>query len=405
MGDTSQDGAGTAKNKTISSSSRLSKELRELIPAGIAVVIGFLVIPPPLLFPKFAALSAFVVAPAISLFAFVRACQLAGKRGNYVAFDYLESLGPLRFFIAIGFFGLYVCGYLLLWFIVQVRCVFEKPRKFLPWLGLQVYGIIVGIVAIVMGFVGEAWGPNRIPRPEPFPPFAQANPGQQNPPNTPPQTADSRGNPGDRQATPDKDRQPPEKKKVVTGDAALDETLANLETTGAPQWFAADRLAGMAANQHRPVVARELAKALKRAPIANRSPIINALGVWGTPEEIPVLIDFLNDPDINTRNQVLQALGRLPDERAVKPVMRCFLEQQTRFQGEHALIALGPLAEGEVMELLNHPDRFMRRNACQMLGKIGTKTCVPALEAACKDPVMQGPAQRALREIKTRSGK
>jgi HEAT repeat protein len=383
----------------------LPKELRELIPAGIAVAIGFLVVLPPFLFPKFAVLSAFLVAPAISLFGFVRACQLAGKRGNYVPFDYLEALGAFRFFIAIGFFGLYVFGYLALWFIVQVRCVWEKPRKFLPWMGLQAYGPVVGFAAIVMAFVGDSLGPNRTPPVRFQAQAAHADGRHSSSPNAPAPAA-----PDPAVIPPDKDpgaKPPPEKKQVavVTGDAALDELLANLEITVAPQWFAAEKLSRMTPNVHRAAVARALARALKTAPIANRGPIIDALGIWGTPAQVPMLIDFLSDPDIAARGHVLKALGALRDERAVKPVMRCFLESRGSYDAELALIALGPLAEREVAELLKHQEPLTRRNACQILGKIGTAASVPALEAARKEAATRGPAERALREIAARSGK
>jgi HEAT repeat protein len=96
---------------------------------------------------------------------------------------------------------------------------------------------------------------------------------------------------------------------------------------------------------------------------------------------------MLSDRDINTRNETLEVIGKLRDERTVKPVVRCFVEFQTTWHGERALKDLGPIAEKEVLALLNQPDKGLWVPAIRVLKEIGTQKSIPTLEAAARGEI------------------
>jgi HEAT repeat protein len=193
---------------------------------------------------------------------------------------------------------------------------------------------------------------------------------------------------------------------VVTGDRELDRALANLGAkSDAVRKAAADRLAGMTPNHHRPAVVRKIAEQLESSEVFDRSPLLRALGVWVTTAEVPLLIQLLDSKHTATRNGALDALGKLRDERAVKPVVNCFKEFTTRWHAEQALKKLGALAEKEVLALLDQPEKDLRVAAIYVLADIGTEQSIPALEEASKEFSTKGVAEGAIAAIKKRMRK
>ncbi len=118
-----------------------------------------------------------------------------------------------------------------------------------------------------------------------------------------------------------------------------------------------------------------------------------------------MLIDALQHTDVFTRREVLKVIGRFHDERAVAPVIRCFQDFHTRQDARTALRALGPMAEKDVIPLLNGGDVFLKRDAINVLHDIGTNASVPALQAAVASNNMHisGPAREALAAIADRA--
>jgi HEAT repeat protein len=186
----------------------------------------------------------------------------------------------------------------------------------------------------------------------------------------------------------------------------MDRLLFDLEAVdGAIRKAALDRLIAMKPNQHRAVVARKLAEQLQFAEQWEREPFIRALGVWATAAEIPMLIQWLDNPDIHTRNMTLDALAKLRDERAIKPIVNSFKQGSTRWHSEQALKTLGPMAEKEVLALLEQPDRDMWVPAIYVLAEIGTEKSLPALREASKEFATKGVAEGAMIKIQARMRK
>jgi predicted Zn finger-like uncharacterized protein len=150
----------------------------------------------------------------------------------------------------------------------------------------------------------------------------------------------------------------------------------------------------------------EVCKAL--APLVNdpnrliRQWAVEALGVWGTKESVPVLLKAMDDNE--TRRAAIEALGRLKDERAVEPIASRLEENLDRRTASEALKRMGPIAEEAVLKRLSHPDRQVARTACDILVAIGTKKSLPELQkiVAGGNAVLKRKAQEAIQAINAR---
>ncbi len=188
----------------------------------------------------------------------------------------------------------------------------------------------------------------------------------------------------------------------------MDRSLADLgnNKNGDAQRKAAERLAALRPDRHRPLVAKKLAESALAVELYNRTALIRALGTWATAAEVPALLELLSDKDVNTRNEVLRVIGKLRDERTVEPVVGCFAELATRYHGERALKAMGPIAEEQVLALLREPDKALWVPAIGILKEIGTQRSIPTLEAASRGDVStQSPAKEAIAAINARTKK
>jgi hypothetical protein len=351
----------------------------DLLPAGLVAGASLLLLVPLLFLPRFV-IATVLVGFVVSLVGFLNGCLRAREAGSVADFDYLAGLGPFRWIIVIGLCGLYALGYLLLWTIAQIRAAALSPKRLLPWLGLQVFGFGFIGLSLLTAAIGDSLGLK----------FRGSQSTSQTASN--PQNPENANGPA---AIPDK-----------TGDPEMDRLLEDLEAVdGAIRKAAADRLAAMKPNQHRAVIAHKLAAQLPVVEPFDREPLIRALAVWATAAEVPVLIQLLDSPEIHIRNVTLDALAKLRDERAVKPIVRCFKEFQTRWHSEQALKALGPMAEKEVLALLAQPDRDMWVPAIYVLAEIGTEQSLPALREASKQFEMKGVAEGAMIAIQKRMRK
>ncbi|MBI1830290.1 MAG: hypothetical protein HYR84_02430 [Planctomycetes bacterium] len=125
----------------------------ELLPILISVPLSLFALLLTCIFPKFVP-AALVAGFFISALGFGKSCILAGNEGNYVGFDYLEFLGGVRWPIMIVFFPLYFSGFCFLWEIAVIGCTIQKPKVYLPWIGLQVFGWVVFFLGIVCAMIG-----------------------------------------------------------------------------------------------------------------------------------------------------------------------------------------------------------------------------------------------------------
>lgn len=246
--------------------------------------------------------------------------------------------------------------------------------------------------------------------PQPMPPTDIGKIGTNPQPNFPPPDFRPPDVPPRKDKGKDKEeKQPP---PPVTGNAEIDRLLAELDNPkpGAVG-RAADQLARMTPTAaERDQVAQKLASRVENADIFSRGAVVRALTVWGTKNEIPVLINILNDSNANNtfaRYEVLRMIGKFQDARTLPAVMKCFKDFGTRNDATKALKDMGPMAEDEVLVCLNTNDANLRGASIRVLKEIGTVKSVPSLQAviARRDPLNSALANDALITIAARNRK
>jgi HEAT repeat protein len=126
-------------------------------------------------------------------------------------------------------------------------------------------------------------------------------------------------------------------------------------------------------------VARALEGKLPERDVFTRKEAIKALAIWGDSESVPALMTMLGHDDVFTRHEAIQALARIRDERAIEPITERLVELADRMAAKEALQDFGKAAEPAVLKLLQHPDLFVRNEACKVLKAIGTQASIPAL--------------------------
>ena len=82
--------------------------------------------------------------------------------------------------------------------------------------------------------------------------------------------------------------------------------------------------------------------------------------MWATPENAATLLKLLGD----------------------MPAARTEADARTTDRVAQAVVAIGPGVEDAVIPLLKSPDGLVRREACGILGDVGTNKSVQPLEAA-----------------------
>lgn len=103
---------------------------------------------------------------------------------------------------------------------------------------------------------------------------------------------------------------------------------------------------------------------------------------------VPFLIETLQDSDEDMRRDAAWMLGNIGDERAIPPLTEALKDpdEEVRF---HVARNLGKFKERAVpflLDALKNSDEHVRRYAAWILGVIGDKRAIPALENALNDP-------------------
>jgi HEAT repeat protein len=175
----------------------------------------------------------------------------------------------------------------------------------------------------------------------------------------------------------------------------LDQQLVSLKSPDANQralaadWFTRAPVE----EQRRAEVVRALEPCLRDSDGRVCVAAARALGIWGTRDNVPALIDLLNELANNRgafpiRHAAMEALSKLKDERAVAPIAARLPDITDLQAAGAALQAFGPAAEPEVVKYLQ--PTFIpqtRIEACRLLSVIGTKMSLPALQAISTDRV------------------
>lgn len=130
-----------------------------------------------------------------------------------------------------------------------------------------------------------------------------------------------------------------------------------------------------------------LAGARDKRP-AMRETAIHILGIFGSPEATPIVIDALHDPLPAVRLQAAKALGRIGDASAVQPLLDALqgADEQLGSQIFSSLVKLGHAAVPALLERSRSNSPWVRWQSIRTLGEIGDRRAVPVLVEAMRDP-------------------
>jgi HEAT repeat protein len=128
--------------------------------------------------------------------------------------------------------------------------------------------------------------------------------------------------------------------------------------------------------------ARDIARLMQEGGVSEKREAAAALAKWATRDEVPALLDILKEKtqSIGTRPAAMKALARLRDERATATLAEMLASPFESKEAVAALVAIGPLVEGEVLPYLEHDRYTAKAAACQVLKEVGTRKSLPPLE-------------------------
>jgi HEAT repeat protein len=130
--------------------------------------------------------------------------------------------------------------------------------------------------------------------------------------------------------------------------------------------------------------AREMARRMQEGNVFEKREAATALAKWATRDEVAALIEILREKSagIGTRPAAMKALARLRDERAAAPLAEMLASPFESKEAVKALVAIGPLAEAEVLPYLEHERYQAKTAACEVLKEVGTRKSLQPLEKA-----------------------
>jgi len=171
-------------------------------------------------------------------------------------------------------------------------------------------------------------------------------------------------------------------------DDKLTATLAEIKAGGVKGNLAVSRLAKSAPLEtRRDEVAAILDDVAKSQDATARAYAANALVVWGTPKNVPTLIELIKDTNASAKQHAVEALGRFQDAKGAEAVAQLLPDGNVglRLRAVASLKTMGPSAEKAVQPYLKHATATVRKDACKILSEIGTQQSLAALKVAMAD--------------------
>jgi len=158
-----------------------------------------------------------------------------------------------------------------------------------------------------------------------------------------------------------------------------------------------------------PKIQAEVARALEPAALSpergTHEPGIKALLAWATKDSAGTL-NAIMETNRNHRDKTMELLAGWKDEKALVYVVSLFASANAgeRQKAEKALKLYGAAAEVPIQPLLQDKNTFVRRDAARLLGEIGTKASLPALQQVKeKDRALAAIAQKSIDDINKRN--
>jgi predicted Zn finger-like uncharacterized protein len=132
----------------------------------------------------------------------------------------------------------------------------------------------------------------------------------------------------------------------------------------------------------------------------NADLLLRAYLHWADRKNVPALIRMVENPTLPSwspqrTGRVMQALGKLHDQRAAAVLALRLSDVAVRDQAVAALQLLGPRAEPAVLDALFDPDPGTRLRASQLLADYGTRPAAIAAEALARLKSSQSDVSRS----------
>lgn len=198
---------------------------------------------------------------------------------------------------------------------------------------------------------------------------------------------------------------PPRPESNATKPTGLDALIADLqEPQKAKQ--AAEKLAKMPPDPDRQrEVTGHLENVVRTGDFWGKMKAVDALGVWGSSDNVPFLVGIFDGNDGSLKQQALEALGKIRDPRAL-PILIDSLGAGGSLQ-YHAKVGLkvyGSEAEPELLKRLAVDDFRIQIKLCEVLGEMGTERSLPQLDelAAGDQSTLKREAKSAADAIRNR---
>jgi hypothetical protein len=118
-----------------------------------------------------------------------------------------------------------------------------------------------------------------------------------------------------------------------------------------------------------------------------------AFATWATRDDVPTLIAALQSPHEDVHTAALELIARFPSDETIGVLTKLLEDGAFRERAEALLIRVGPAAEGPLLGYINHTDAGLRSASWRVLGEIGTRKSLVALERLVTQPQFQKDAE------------
>jgi len=193
----------------------------------------------------------------------------------------------------------------------------------------------------------------------------------------------------------------------VTGDLEIDEALADLQDPDNDiALMAAEDLARMKPGVNRMIIAQRLGAQAMRPDHGVQTAVARAMNVWGTAEQVPVMIQVLDGPNNQARRAAFDFVVPFNDPRATPAIVR-FFRDNPQPNISDAVRQMGASAESELLPLLNDKNLAVKRETIKLLTDVGTQKSIASLQAVATgtNAALRMPAQEAINSINARTKK
>jgi HEAT repeat protein len=199
-----------------------------------------------------------------------------------------------------------------------------------------------------------------------------------------------------------------ERGPVALNDGDFDKLMLDLKSDDRSRQSQAAQRLMTAAIEERAVELLPIARRfIAESDPSQRYFAIRVLARAATQDDVPLLLRMLKADDQGSHHELIQAIRRLKDNRAIRTLSDLIANGEgSGYAAAEALGDFGPAAEDAALELLKEKHAETRRFACQILQKTGSEKSIKPLQNAMTagNQNLMHTAAEALRAVRSRVG-